>query len=310
MLNFLAPSLSARLPMPASLPSSLPLGDLLDILPDAVVMVDAQGAIRYANPAVRALLGYAQDEIVGQPLALLIPRQLRERHQAMVEHFQREGAPMLMGARPVLHAVHRSGSLVAVSISLCNWTLDSGECMSVAVIHDVAELHTHLDRATALAETDPLTGVGNRLRLSRSVQALLMHERPFSLLLLDLRHFKQLNDRMGHAAGDRALQIVAHRLQSLVRPADQVVRLGGDEFVVLLDGLNDPQRLAERAQAVADAVHQPLRLPDGLVELGVNIGGAICPRHSCAEGPMLAAADRAMYAAKKADQTYRLADDI
>jgi hypothetical protein len=72
-----------------------------------------------------------------------------------------------MGSRPARQALHRDGELVPVSISLCNWTLDDGQPVSVAVLHDLTELHTHLDRATALAETDPLSGLGNRLRASR-----------------------------------------------------------------------------------------------------------------------------------------------
>jgi diguanylate cyclase (GGDEF)-like protein/PAS domain S-box-containing protein len=284
-----------------------PIGDLLDILPDAVLLVDAASRIVYVNPAVRALLGYAPQELLGQDLRILIPAPLRDRHAGMVRRYQREGLPTQMGSRPALHALHRSGEQVPVSISLCNWSLDDGQRVSVAVLHNVAELHTHLDRATALAETDALSGLGNRLRLSRWMQAPLAAERPFSLLYMDLRRFKHLNDALGHAAGDLALQHVAQRLQSHVRGADLVVRLGGDEFVVLFDALDDAPRLAQRAHAMAETVSQPLRLGDAAWTLGVNIGGAISPRHGCSEAALLHAGDQAMYSAKQVDDTYRLA---
>lgn len=289
------------------LPTLLPIGDLLDILPDAVLMVDAGGRIVYVNPAVQSLLGYAPDEIVGQPLSMLVPRQLRQRHETLMRRFHDQGAPTMMGSRPVLHAVHRNGTLQPVSISLCNLTLTDGSRVSVAVVHDVAELHTHLDRATAQAETDALSGLGNRLRLSRRMQALLSNERPFGLLYLDLERFKQINDAHGHAAGDRALQVVARRLQAQVRDVDLVVRLGGDEFVLLLDALDDPDQLAERAQAIAAAVTRPLRLGELRLVLGANLGGAISPRHGSTEAALLAAADEAMYRAKQAGQSYGLA---
>jgi PAS domain S-box-containing protein len=152
----------------------LAIGDLLDILPDAVIMVDAGSRITYANPALSTLLGYTAADLVGQPLSLLVPPDQRERHATLVARYRREGTPTMMGTRPVLHAVHRSGRLVPVSISLCNLCLQDrdSEQVSVAVIHDVTALHTHLDRATAQAETDGLTGLGNRLRLSRRMRAL------------------------------------------------------------------------------------------------------------------------------------------
>lgn len=284
-----------------------PIGDLLDILPDAVLLVDAASRIVYVNPAVRALLGYAPQELLGQDLRILIPAPLRDRHAGMVARYQREGLPKQMGSRPALHALHRSGEQVPVSISLCNWSLEDGQRVSVAVLHNLAELQTHLDRATALAETDPLSGLGNRLRLSRWMHEPLAAERPFSLLYLDLRRFKCLNDALGHAAGDLALQHVAQRLQSHVRGADLVVRWGGDEFVVLFDALDDAPRLAQRAHAMAGTVSQPLRLGKAAWTLGVNIGGAISPRHGRSEAALLHAGDRAMYSAKQADDTYRLA---
>jgi diguanylate cyclase (GGDEF)-like protein/PAS domain S-box-containing protein len=297
--------------MTASRHASLAIADLLDILPDAVVMVDAASCISYVNPAVQSLLGYAPAELIAQPLTLLVPPEHRERHDVLVARYRREGAPMMMGARPVLHAVHRSGRLLPVSISLCNFSLDGSESgrVSVAVIHDVSALHTHLDRATARAETDALTGLGNRLRLSRRMQALLSAARPFALLFLDLERFKQLNDRHGHEVGDEALRVVGQRLRRQVRELDLIARLGGDEFVMLFDGLEDPAHLQERALAVAHSIGQPLRLDAATGALGVNIGGAMSPRHGRGEAALLHAADQAMYRAKQAGAAYRLADE-
>ena len=287
----------------------LAISDLLDILPDAVVMVDARSRICYVNPAVRALLGYRPDDLLNQPLTTLVPHAARAGHEAVVERFRRDGTPTLMGSRPVLHALHCAGRLVPVSISLCNLTLGDGERVSVAVLHDVSTLNTLLDRATATAETDLLTGLGNRLQLSRRMQALLANERSFGLLFLDLEKFKQLNDRHGHEVGDQALRIVGRRLQTKVRGADLVVRLGGDEFVLLFDGLDDAQRLHRRALSVAHSVTRPLRMEAAVGALGVNIGAAISPRHGQSEQALLQAADQAMYLAKQAGQTYRLALD-
>lgn len=179
--------------------------------------------------------------------------------------------------------------------------------MSVAVVHDVSLLHTHLDRATAQAQTDALTGLGNRLLLSRHIQASLVNARPFALLLMDLTGFKGINDRHGHAAGDDALRVIGQRLLTLVRGTDVAARLGGDEFVLLLDGPVDPDRLRELALAVCASLARPLRIGEFSVSVGVNIGGAIHPVHAQTEAELLTAADAAMYAAKRAGEAYCLA---
>jgi diguanylate cyclase (GGDEF)-like protein/PAS domain S-box-containing protein len=288
-------------------PPPLALSDLLSILPDAVVMVDEHGVIMYANSSVLELLGYAANDLVGQPLSVLMPPAVRDRHQQLVVHFRHKGAPKMMGSRPVLHAVHRTGRLVPVSISLCNLPSEDGAVVSVAVIHDVSLLNTHLDRATALAQTDALTGLGNRLMLSRQIHACLESARPFSLLRMDLTGFKGLNDRLGHAAGDEALRVIGQRLLTQIRETDVAVRLGGDEFVLLMDGLNSPARLRELAVATARSLAQPMRLAGVARTLGVNIGGARFPGHGSTEQDVLAAADAAMHAAKQAGEPYCLA---
>lgn len=283
------------------------IGDLLDILPDAVLMVDGAGRIAYANPAVRSLLGHAPAELQGQSLSVLLPPAVRERHEIVVARFRRDGVPTLMGSRPVLSALHRSGRIVPVSISICNLALDDGQMVSVAVVHDVSTLNTQLDRATAMAETDALTGLGNRLRLSRRLQELLATEQRFAVLFLDLCRFKPFNDRYGHEAGDEALRVVGRRLQAQVRDDDVVVRLGGDEFVLLLQDLDDPAHVAGRARAIQLSIEKPLRVAAAGASLGVSIGAALRPRHGNNERDLLAAADHAMYQAKQAGEGFRLA---
>lgn len=288
--------------------SPSPIEDLLDILPDAVVVVDARGCIVYANPAVEPLLGHVPADLCGQALEVLLPPALRDRHARQVADFRVGGTPTLMGRRPVLSAMHRSGRVVPVSISICNFDRAQGDRVSVAVLHDVAALNTHLDRATALAETDALTGLANRLALSRRMQGLIAAERPFALLLLDLTQFKPFNDRHGHAAGDAALRIVGRRLRGQLREGDLVARIGGDEFVLLFDGLADAGGLASRAEGVLAGLSRPLRLSDvQRGRLGANLGGALYPRHGGDEAALLAAADAAMYLAKRAGAGFRLA---
>jgi diguanylate cyclase (GGDEF)-like protein len=162
-----------------------------------------------------------------------------------------------------------------------------------------AQLYTELLSA---AMTDPLTGLYNSRWLRDTAQRELhrgaREQGPFSLLLVDLDHFKAINDNGGHAAGDLVLQRIATRLRASVRGADAVVRLGGEEFLILLHGC-DADGGVVVAEAVRDAISQ-LALPEGarLSRLTASIGVAAYPEHGDHLDELIAAADRAMYTAK------------
>jgi diguanylate cyclase (GGDEF)-like protein len=144
------------------------------------------------------------------------------------------------------------------------------------------------------------------LRLSQVLQTAIERSGPFSLLFLDLERFKPFNDNYGHEVGDKVLQIVARRLQALVRSEDLAVRLGGDEFVLFLDGLIDTEILEQRAAAVADSVARRFHIGDLSGAVGVNIGGATFPRDGRTEHDLLKTADRNMYQAKQAGIPYKI----
>jgi len=281
----------------------LVLGDLFNVLPDAMVVVDGAGLIVFANNAVKKLLGYSAKELVGQPLGSIIPESNRAEHEAHFKRFHEKGKATTMGARPLLNALHKSGREAPISISIANLDLEA-ERYSVAVMRDSGELHSEITLATVQAETDALTGLGNRLCLSRAIQAAVVASSPFGLLFLDLRKFKPFNDNHGHEVGDKVLQIVAKRLGALVRRADLAARLGGDEFVLMFDGLVDIELLKQRAAAVAASVAQPFRIGGISSSVEVNIGGAMFPRDGSSEAELLKVADRHMYRAKQTDVAF------
>lgn len=285
----------------------LVLGDLFNVLPDAMVVVDGAGLIVFANTAVKKLLGYSVKELIGQPLERLIPESNRAEHESHFKRFHAKGKATTMGARPLLNALHKSGREAPISISIANLDLES-ERYSVAVMRDSGELHSEITQATVQAETDALTGLGNRLCLSRVIRVALDASNPFGLLFLDLRKFKPFNDNHGHEVGDKVLQIVAKRLQSLVRRADLAARLGGDEFVLMFDGLMDTKYLKQRAAAVAATVAQPFRIGGLTGSVEVNIGGAMFPRDGNSEAELLKVADQRMYRAKQIDVSYYLGE--
>lgn len=276
---------------------------LLGVLPDAVLVVDATGTIVLANDAVEPLLGHAAARLVGEPLACLIAPALRESHAVLVADYVSMGRPKTMKSRPVLQALHASGALVPVSISLSNVDL-RGERFSVAVVRDARRVREQIEEAIAQAETDALTGIANRARLLRRLAESIATERPFALLYFDLRGFKPFNDRHGHAVGDEVLRLVARRTLAVLRRQDLAARVGGDEFALVIDGIADPAVLATRAEALAAALCRPLRVGDVIGSVGVNVGGALHPRDGADADGLLAAADAAMYRAKRAGKHF------
>jgi diguanylate cyclase (GGDEF)-like protein len=162
-----------------------------------------------------------------------------------------------------------------------------------------AELGQLRMQAEQQARTDVVTGAHNRLALSEHVALALEAGHDGGLVLLDLDHFKQINDALGHGAGDRVLVEVARRLRSAARPEDCVARWGGEEFAVLLREVGDEETLARRAIELQRAIdHAPI-VVDG-EHLTVEVSGGVTPLVPGASlDTLVEQADRALYAAKR-----------
>ena len=163
-----------------------------------------------------------------------------------------------------------------------------------------SELRREADDLAEAVATDALTGLANRVGLSRRAEQLHAEAQAHAVMLLDLDRFKPVNDTHGHEVGDRLLIEVARRLQTQMREGDLVARLGGDEFVILLGGHHTPAQLAALAQRLCDAVRQPLLHAGHLITVDASIGIARCPEHGQTLTELLRHADAAMYRAKQA----------
>ncbi len=154
-----------------------------------------------------------------------------------------------------------------------------------------------------LAHRDTLTGLPNRrafeLELERQVvEAHQQHQR-LALLFIDLDNFKQVNDTLGHAAGDEVLTVVAQRMGHVLRAADTLFRLSGDEFALLVRHVTDPHQVEHLAERLIAVVSAPLSVRSAVVPVGATVGIAYCPDNADDGPALLAAADAAMYAAKR-----------
>ncbi|MET4719105.1 diguanylate cyclase (GGDEF)-like protein [Bradyrhizobium japonicum] len=160
-------------------------------------------------------------------------------------------------------------------------------------------------RVLELAQTDILTGLPNRAffltRLDLMNSQLSVRGLPFAILMLDLDRFKNVNDSLGHGAGDVLLRQVALRLRSALRATDVLARLGGDEFAIIQEACDDQRACAtELAARIAKLVAEPFLLPGHRVEIGTSIGIAIAPDHGSDQEQLLKKADLALYRSKSA----------
>ncbi|SDG48673.1 periplasmic sensor diguanylate cyclase/phosphodiesterase [Bradyrhizobium sp. Rc2d] len=160
-------------------------------------------------------------------------------------------------------------------------------------------------RVLELAQTDILTGLPNRAFFLARLDELngrLKDDGPtFSILMLDLDRFKNVNDSLGHGAGDALLRQVAQRLKSAVRASDVLARLGGDEFAIIQERCRDQRACStELAGRIAKLVAEPFLLPGHRVEIGTSIGIAIAPDHGSDQEQLLKKADLALYRSKSA----------
>jgi diguanylate cyclase (GGDEF)-like protein len=172
-----------------------------------------------------------------------------------------------------------------------------------AVARDVSAQKRESERLVRMAESDPLTGTANRSRLEQAVlDAIACSEQSgtvFAVLFADLDQFKALNDRLGHAAGDKALQEVARRLREHVRASDVVARVGGDEFAVVLEGVKSREAAEEVAAKLIREIGEPMQTVTSAPRVGVSIGVALWPEDGSSAAMLLQRADRAMYRMKR-----------
>ncbi|WP_157573123.1 EAL domain-containing protein [Novosphingobium sp. AAP83] len=167
---------------------------------------------------------------------------------------------------------------------------------------DLTEKRRSQEHASRLAHFDSLTGLSNRFRMSQTLEKILLapqvHHRACSVFLLDLDRFMQVNDTLGHPAGDALLKQVSQRLERVVGQMGRVGRLGGDEFKVILPGKIEREQLALLAEQIIESLSQPYSIEGSRVIIGASVGIALAPDDGVTSEALIRNADLALYAAK------------
>lgn len=273
----------------------------LTSLGEGVVIADADGRIEYLNPVAEELCGQRMVEAINRDIrdvlrvyddenqatgtaleaTLSLGRQVREQRRMQGE--DGNSFPVEQVATPLRN---RHGGIIGV----------------VAILRDITDVQVMTERLAYAASHDALTGLPNRNllyeRMERSIARARRRQGHLGVLFIDLDHFKQINDRMGHEAGDVLLYEVAQRLKAAVRDEDTVARFGGDELVVLLDAVSDRTGLRKVVRKILGKLAQTYSVRRQGVSIQASIGAALFPDDGEDSHTLLRHADAAMYRTK------------
>jgi len=265
---------------------------------DVFAILDPLGIIRYVSPAAERVFGTSGDRMVNRTLAELVHDADRGLYEA---HF----SASLMGSSSLSHIgcrmVRVDGEYMRTETVATNLLADTNVKGIVLTIRDVTERVTLEEHLRHQALHDSLTGLGNRaLFQDRVAHGLARAERTndeVAVIFLDLDDFKEINDSLGHAAGDAVLVQTANRLRTCLRDSDTAARFGGDEFAILLEQVRGEGEVMDVAARITAALGRPLQVEGKDVDLCASIGIARAqPQQSADE--VLRNADVAMYHAK------------
>jgi diguanylate cyclase (GGDEF)-like protein/PAS domain S-box-containing protein len=277
---------------------------LVDASYDGIITVDEQQHVMLMNRAAREILGYDEhDSLDDVHLRHIIPERFHQKHDQYIEAFKQSPVRSRpMQQRAAVTARRKDGGEVPVEISIAKIRVDN-RLELTAVIRDLSEQMRLITELQKAASHDELTGIYNRRQLSRELQRELKRVQRFgghfSVALLDLDHFKAINDQHGHQVGDAVLRHFAEAVRSELREVDIVGRWGGEEFLLIC-----PETGGEEAMAILERIRQRLREHpyvhgDTVVPVQFSAGLAVADASTEGEDPLIKTVDDALYQAKK-----------
>ncbi len=270
---------------------------LAEALPSGILSADGRGRVVYCNSRAEKILDLSTERIIGAGWLSVVDTEDLPDVMEAAGLVLRSGAPQQANFRIQTGLFVRWAAIRFVPLG------DSGQAMGwIATIDDVTDRRRAESHLAHQATHDPLTDLPNRgLLEDRLEQAFArLHREPgsISVLFCDLDGFKDINDTLGHDAGDEVLREVARRLRAVLRPTDTVARLGGDEFVAVCEGLG-PDAVQQVAERVEEALAAPMSAGGRELKVGASVGVAITTDERQDALTLLASADQAMYRQKR-----------
>lgn len=276
----------------------------LNSIGDAVLTTNLAGKISYLNRTAETMTGWSLKEALGLPLEdvfKVIDADSRQPPPNPVRRALKANKTIKLPSNCLL--VRRDGAEIPIEDSIAPIRNRLGAISgAVIVFHDVSDARAMAKKILHMAQHDVLTGLANRTllteRLTRALGLAKRKQKKIGLLFIDIDNFKNINDSRGHAVGDRLLQIIARRLESVVRVTDTVCRQGGDEFVVLLTEIEHSEDAAHVADKMIAAFAAPQQIHEQPIAVTLSIGISLYPNDGGNVDALFQRADSAMYRAK------------
>ena len=292
---------------------------ILDSLPFSIIATSTEGGILAVNPAAERLLGYGRQELIGQSAMVIHDPQELELRAAELSQQVGVGIPanfqviVASGSQDAADErewtyVRKNGDRVPVNVAITAMRDDAGKVAGfLKVAYDVTERKRAEAYIRHMAHHDALTGLPNRVllfdRLEMAIRQAQRHGTGLAVLMMDLDHFKRVNDLLGHPMGDKLLLNISQRLQRGVRDVDTVARLGGDEFVLVMTEVRQREALLPVAEQIMRSVSAPMSIEGHELMVTPSIGGSFFPADGADAATLLKNADTAMYHAKAAGRS-------
>lgn len=266
-----------------------------------VALINLDGHFSKVNKALCELLGYGEENMLEMNYYYLLHPSDMNKLQTHIQKLIDNKVKFYQTEQQVFHKNGEALWLMS-TISLVRDAMDKPSYF-VLQVQNISLQKKAEERLSHMAYHDPLTGLANRNKLEQFISHILAsarrHQQEFALLFLDLDRFKNINDTIGHEAGDLLLQIVAERLRSTVRTTDMVARLGGDEFVLLVTDVKKSESVALISQKILDSVLQVIIIKGQEIYITTSIGISLYPYDGENMQTLMKNADLALYRAKE-----------
>jgi diguanylate cyclase (GGDEF)-like protein/PAS domain S-box-containing protein len=273
---------------------------LMAAMVDGVFIAQGQRFV-FANQALPAMLGYTPEEFIGLHFDEVVDPGFLE---LWTTRYKQRLDPAKHPERQYEIKFLRKGGQGSLWVELiASRMIFKGEPGVLGIIRNITEKKAAETLIWNQANFDFLTGLPNRHlfldRLSIEIKKSKRLKKNMALMFIDLDHFKEINDTMGHDAGDLLLKEAARRLQRCVRDTDMVSRLGGDEFTIILTDMDEANGVDQRAQAILKVMEEPFTINNELAYVSASIGITVYPEDTDQAEHLLKFSDQAMYHAKK-----------
>jgi len=277
---------------------------------EGIMITNKSAEIISVNPSFTEISGFTEKEAIGKnPHILKSGLQDREFYNELWQKLNDDGQ-----WKGEFHNKRKNGEIFIQESSINAVKDKNGEITNyIAIISDISARKKAEEEIEHMATHDNLTGLPNRLlfqdRLDVAIKTAHREKSKFAIMFMDLDGFKNINDSLGHNAGDLVLKNVAYQLKTIVRESDTVSRMGGDEFILLLQGIHDRNGMVRLAEKIIAALNNPIKVDSTEAQIGCSIGIAIYPEHGDNVNELLKQADIAMYAIKESGKNnYKFAN--